>query len=93
MSASARSPSCSNVLPGSVGTRSSSRWLHCSGCSTSLEGRFRWAGGRKLTREQWTFLEEFVRARGKIKDVEQALGVSYPTVVARLNDVVLGHGI
>ena len=66
--------------------------LACRGCTTALEGRFsvgRWQG---LTREQWDFLEEFIRARGKIKDVEQALGISYPTVVSRLNDVVAAMG-
>jgi hypothetical protein len=34
------------------------------------------------------FLKGFVEARGKIKDVEAALGVSYPTVVGRLEDLV-----
>jgi hypothetical protein len=30
--------------------------------------------------------------RGKIKDVEERLGISYPTVVARLNEVVQAMG-
>jgi hypothetical protein len=30
----------------------------------------------------------FLSCRGKIKDVEQALGISYPTVVSRLDDLV-----
>ena len=38
------------------------------------------------------FVELFVKCRGKIKDVEEELGVSYPTVVARLNEVVQAMG-
>jgi hypothetical protein len=38
------------------------------------------------------FVEVFIRCRGKIKDVEEELGISYPTVVARLNEVVQAMG-
>ncbi len=33
-------------------------------------------------------MEVFLKNRGKIKDVEQELRISYPTVVARLNEVI-----
>src|SRR4030088_834832 len=46
----------------------------------------------RLTREQLQFVEVFIRCRGKIKDVEEELGISYPTVVARLNEVVQAMG-
>ncbi|HEY2593110.1 MAG TPA: DUF2089 domain-containing protein, partial [Chloroflexota bacterium] len=46
----------------------------------------------RLTREQFQFVEVFIRCRGKIKDVEEELGISYPTVVARLNEVVQAMG-
>jgi hypothetical protein len=42
-----------------------------------------------LSREQIAFVEVFIKCRGKIKDVEQELGISYPTVIARLDQVVL----
>jgi hypothetical protein len=53
-----------------------------------VEGQFDldWLG--RLGREQLKFVRVFLGCRGKIKDVEQALGLSYPTVVARLDDVV-----
>ena len=62
--------------------------VRCTGCATALEGRFTldWPGS--LTREQLAFVKVFVTARGKIKDVEEALGISYPTVVSRLDEVV-----
>ncbi len=67
--------------------------LHCNGCDTSLEGNFELGQFLRLTPEQWRFVDVFLKCRGKIKDVEEELGISYPTVVARLNDVVraLGH--
>lgn len=46
----------------------------------------------RLTREQLDFVEVFLTARGKIKDVEVALGISYPTVVSRLEQVVAALG-
>jgi len=46
----------------------------------------------RLTRDQLDFVEVFLTARGKIKDVEAALGISYPTVVNRLEQVVAALG-
>jgi len=66
--------------------------LHCNGCGTSLEGNFELGQFLKLTPEQWHFVDVFLKCRGKIKDVEEELGISYPTVVARLNDVVSALG-
>jgi hypothetical protein len=37
-------------------------------------------------------VEVFIKNRGKIKDMEDELGISYPTVVSRLNDVVRAMG-
>jgi hypothetical protein len=45
-----------------------------------------------LSREHLAFVETFLRARGKIKDVEEELGISYPTVVSRLNEVLVALG-
>jgi hypothetical protein len=66
--------------------------LHCDACGSALEGRFSLGRLARLTREQVAFVEVFVRCRGKIKDVEQALSVSYPTVVSRLDEVVRAMG-
>lgn len=66
--------------------------LQCGACDTSIEGNFTLGWLQRLTRDQLQFVEVFVKARGKIKDVEEELGVSYPTVVARLNEVVQAMG-
>jgi hypothetical protein len=66
--------------------------LRCKGCSTALEGEFELARLLRLDPDQLYFVETFVRNRGKIKDVEEELGISYPTVVARLNEVIAALG-
>jgi hypothetical protein len=66
--------------------------LRCDGCGTALEGAFALGRWQKLTSEQLAFAEVFLKRRGKIKDVEDELGISYPTVVARLNEVIAALG-
>ena len=61
-------------------------------CGSALQGNFTLGRLARLTREQLQFVEVFIRCRGKIKDVEEELGISYPTVVARLNEVVGAMG-
>ncbi len=66
--------------------------LRCRGCETALDGSFELSRLLRLEPEQLYFVETFVRNRGKIKDVEEELGISYPTVVGRLNEVVAALG-
>ncbi len=77
-------PVCDNAL---TVTR-----LQCEQCGTGIEGAFALGRLQALTPEQVQFVETFIKCRGKIKDVEVELGVSYPTVVARLNEVVRAMG-
>jgi hypothetical protein len=64
------------------------RELGCQVCGTSLRGN--WAGNpfSKLNDEQQAFLSLFVRSRGNLSEVERALGVSYPTVRAKLEEII-----
>jgi hypothetical protein len=66
--------------------------LRCNSCETSLEGSFQLGQFLKLGPEQMHFVDVFLKCRGKIKDVEEELGISYPTVVARLNEVITALG-
>ena len=68
------------------------RRLECSACGVAVEGRFDAGPLAKLSRDQLGFVETFLRARGKIKDVEEELGISYPTVVSRLNELLVTLG-
>src|SRR5829696_10225986 len=66
--------------------------LQCRHCGTAVEGQFALGRFARLKGEQLAFLEVFVNNRGIIKDVEAELGISYPTVRARLDDVIKGLG-
>jgi len=79
-------PVCSNEL---AVTR-----LQCRSCGTSLEGDFSVGRFGRLTRDQLTLLESFLRSRGNLREMERELGISYPTVRSRVEALVraLGFG-
>jgi hypothetical protein len=62
--------------------------LQCEGCASRLEGQFGTGRLSMLSVEQMAFAETFLSCRGNIKEVEKALGISYPTVRSRLDDVL-----
>jgi len=69
--------------------------LKCSKCGTVIENEFELSKFESLGEEQLSFMETFVKCRGNIKDVEKELGISYPTVRARLDEVIsaLGYSV
>jgi hypothetical protein len=68
------------------------RRLECPACGVGVDGHFEAGPLAGLNREQLSFVEVFLRARGKIKEVEDQLGISYPTVVGRLNELLTAMG-
>jgi hypothetical protein len=68
--------------------------LHCRACGTTLEGDFSVGRFGRLSRDQLTLLESFLRSRGNLRDMERELGISYPTVRGRVEALVraLGFG-
>jgi hypothetical protein len=54
----------------------------------AIEGEFELPPLARLRYEDQVFVSEFVRSHGSIKDMEEAFGVSYPTVKNRLNRIV-----
>jgi hypothetical protein len=67
--------------------------LHCSACGTTLEGEFSVGRFSRLTQEQMTLLESFLRSRGNLRDIERELGLSYPTVRSRVEALVRALGL
>ncbi len=67
--------------------------LRCSSCNVALEGEFHLNPFNRLSSEQQRFVEIFLLARGNMSEVQKELGVSYPTVRARLEEIIaqLGH--
>jgi hypothetical protein len=66
--------------------------LHCRSCDTGLEGHFALGHFHTLSAEQLHFAETFVRCEGKINRVGEELNISYPTVRARLHDLIIAMG-
>lgn len=66
--------------------------LTCPDCGLAIEGDFRTSRLALLAPEQQQFAEIFLAARGNIREVEQILGISYPTVRKRLDEVVEALG-
>jgi hypothetical protein len=60
----------------------------CDACGTQVRSRYRPCPFCALNDEEQTFLLLFVRSRGNLKDVEKTLGVSYPTVRAKLDEII-----
>ena len=66
--------------------------LHCRNCDTHIEGHFSLGRFHSLSPEQTRFAETFIRCQGKINRVEEELNISYPTVRARLHDLIRTMG-
>lgn len=62
--------------------------VHCTVCATEVRARYRPCNFCVLNEEQSTFLAIFVTSRGNLSEVEKRLGVSYPTVRAKLDEVI-----
>ena len=67
--------------------------LHCRSCGTALEGEFGVGRFGRLSREQLSLLESFLRSRGNLKEMERELNISYPTVRSRVDALVRAIGL
>ncbi|MDO5028863.1 MAG: DUF2089 domain-containing protein [Bacillota bacterium] len=67
----------------------------CQDCGSQINGYFEGNKFLKLSEEDLEFIEIFVMNRGSIKEIEKVLGVSYPTVRNKLDQVIkaLGHKV
>jgi hypothetical protein len=66
--------------------------LKCGECATELSGEFAPNEFARLAPDKLDFLRTFLTCRGNLKEVEGALGISYPTVRARLDNVLAALG-
>jgi hypothetical protein len=77
--ANVRCPSCNGQLYPRV--------LVCDACGLKVEGNFIQNEFGALTPDELHFLRVFIYCEGRIRDMESALGVSYPTVKAHLASI------
>lgn len=66
--------------------------LQCKHCHTTVENEFELSKFAALGQEQLHFIEVFLKCRGSIKEVEKELGISYPTVRGKLDDIITALG-
>ena len=62
--------------------------MKCASCEVAMEGHFPISKLGLLASDQQQFVEAFLVARGNIKEVEKELGISYPTVRKKLDEVI-----
>jgi len=77
--ANIRCPSCNGQLYPRV--------LVCDSCGLKVEGEFVMNEFDSLSPDELHFLRVFVQCEGRIRDMEAALGVSYPTVKGLLASI------
>jgi hypothetical protein len=53
----------------------------------AIDGEFELPPLARLSYDDQVFIAEFIRGHGSIKQMEQAFGVSYPTIKNRLNRI------
>lgn len=74
-----RCPSCTAAL--------SIAKLTCTACATEITGQFDPCPVCRLTGEARQVFEHYLAARGNVRQVQHALGVSYPTARQRVDDM------
>jgi hypothetical protein len=67
--------------------------LHCPACGTSVRGAYPLDRFAALSAEDEQFLLTFLAARGNLKEVQDRLDLSYPTVRGRLDKVLVSLGL
>jgi hypothetical protein len=67
--------------------------LRCRQCDSELSGTFIANEFARLPQDKLDFLRTFISCRGNLKEVEGALGISYPTVRSRLDQLIDALGM
>lgn len=73
-------PSCDETLTISQ--------LSCNNCDTIISGSYKLPLLLKLTLEDQEFIFQFILTSGSLKQMAVQMGISYPTVRNRLDDII-----
>ena len=66
--------------------------LQCPECGTEVRGAFATSRFCRISEPSLDFIENFVRNRGNLKEMERELGIGYATLRSRLNDIIAEMG-
>lgn len=61
--------------------------IKCSACHLTMQGEFKPGLFSTLSEDQLTFVRAFLRVRGNLSEMEKVLGVSYPTIRNKLDEI------
>ena len=62
--------------------------VKCHKCNISIEGDFYTSPIMSLKEDYQSFIELFVLSSGSLKEMAKIMGVTYPTVRARLDQII-----
>jgi len=62
--------------------------LICEQCRTEIQGQYELPSLARLSADDQTFILEFMKASGSLKEMARLLGLSYPTVRNRLDEII-----
>ncbi|MDD2228771.1 MAG: DUF2089 family protein [Candidatus Cloacimonetes bacterium] len=60
----------------------------CERCGISYKGNFETSWLAAFSENQLEFIKLFILVQGNLKEIQQQLGISYPTVKSRLADII-----
>lgn len=61
--------------------------IRCADCHLKMQGEFKPGLFSTLSDDQLTFVRAFLRVRGNLSEMEKVLGVSYPTIRNKLEEI------
>ena len=61
--------------------------IRCGNCHLKMQGEFKPGLFSTLSEDQTTFVRAFLRVRGNLSEMEKVLGVSYPTIRNKLDEI------
>lgn len=61
--------------------------VRCARGHVKMQGEFEPGPFSTLSEEQLTFVRSFLRVRGNLSEMEKVLGVSYPTIRNKLDEI------
>lgn len=73
-------PSCSSQL--------NVKSLICEQCQTEIQGEYELPTLARLSTDDQSFIIEFMKASGSLKEMAKLLRLSYPTVRNRLDEII-----
>lgn len=67
--------------------------LSCTHCDTAIAGYYPLSPFAHLSEPDLQFLENFIRYRGNVKEMERELGQSYWTIRSKLDKLIVEMGL